>query len=194
MPFELILQNISKHINLTKEEQTFFVSLLHVKQVKRKHFILKEGEISKDSIFVTQGCLRGYTIDRDGSEHVLSFAPANWWIGDMYSLFTQQPGTMNIEALVDTDVLTLSRIDQEKLYKEVPTFERFFRIIVEKSLVSSQQRIIDNFSLTAEERYHKFCKRYPELIETVPQKQIASFIGITPEFLSKLRGRTHSGK
>jgi CRP-like cAMP-binding protein len=194
MSFDLILKNIARHIDLDEEERTFFTSLLHAKQIKRKQFLLLEGEISKDSIFVTQGCLRGYTVDKNGFEHVLSFAPPNWWIADMYSLLTQNPANLNIEALVDTDVLTLSQKDQERLYLRVPKFERFFRIIIEKSLVSNQQRLIDNFSLTAEERYLNFCKRYPGLIETVPLKQIASFIGITPEFLSKLRGRIHSNK
>ena len=133
------------------------------------------------------GCLRGFTIDKDGFEHILNFAPKDWWIGDLYSLLAQRPGIINIEAIEDSEVLLLNREKQEELYYKVPKFERFFRIIIEKSLVAYQQRIIDNLSLTAEERYIKFCKKYPMLINSISQKHIAAYIGITPEFLSKLR-------
>jgi len=131
--------------------------------------------------------LRGYTVDQQGFEHVLQFAPENWWIADMYSLLSQKPGQLNIDALEDTEVLLLPKSEQEKLYLENPKFERFFRIITENSLVSNRQRVIDGLSLSAEERYHGFCKRYPSLIERLPQKQVASYIGVTPEFLSKLK-------
>lgn len=149
--------------------------------------LLKQGEICRYSSFVVQGCLRGYSIDENAIEHVLNFAPQNWWIADMYSLITQKPGVLNIEALEDTQILTLSKISQEELYVKVPVFERFFRIIIENSLVSYQQRLLDNLSLTAEERYNNFCRRYPTLIRCVPSKQIASYIGVTPEFFSKMK-------
>ena len=149
--------------------------------------LLKDGEICRYSSFVVQGCLRGYSVDENGFEHVLNFAPQNWWIADMYSLITQKPGVLNIEALEDTEILTLSKISQEELYVKVPVFERFFRIITENSLVSYQQRLLDNLSLTAEERYNNFCRRYPTLISCVPSKQIASYIGVTPEFFSKMK-------
>ncbi|MBL7922420.1 MAG: Crp/Fnr family transcriptional regulator [Bacteroidia bacterium] len=186
----LILKNISKHITLTKAEQEYFVSLLDSKYIKAKHFLLKAGEVCKESAFVTSGCLRGYTVDKEGVEHILSFAPKDWWMGDMYSMLSQKPGNLNIEALVDTEVIVLSKKNQEKLYEKVPKFERFFRIIVEKSLVAFQQRLMDNLSLTAQERYLKFCTTYPAIINTIPQKQVAAYIGVTPEFLSKLKAKT----
>ncbi|MDN3550347.1 Crp/Fnr family transcriptional regulator [Mucilaginibacter aquaedulcis] len=187
MPLNLILQNIAKHINLTKEEQDVFTAYLQTKKIKRKQFLLTDGDICKYSAFVTSGCLRGYTVDKGGIEHVLNFAPPDWWIADMYSLLSQKPGMLNIEALEDTEVLLLSKANQEKLYLEIPKFEHFFRILVENSLVASQQRLIDGLSLTAEERYNNFCKRYPTLIDNLPQKQIASYIGVTPEFFSRMR-------
>ena len=186
----LILKNISKHITLTKAEQEYFVSLLDSKYIIAKHFLLKAGEVCKESAFVTSGCLRGYTVDKEGVEHILSFAPKDWWMGDMYSMLSQKPGNLNIEALVDTEVIVLSKKNQEKLYEKVPKFERFFRIIVEKSLVAFQQRLMDNLSLTAQERYLKFCTTYPAIINTIPQKQVAAYIGVTPEFLSKLKAKT----
>jgi CRP-like cAMP-binding protein len=133
--------------------------------------------------------LRGYTIDKNGIEHVLSFAPPGWWMADLYSLFSEKPGTLNIEAIEDTDIILLSKFGQEKLYTEVPRFERFFRVLTENSLVASQQRVIDNLSLTAEERYNLFCKRYPTLIDHLPLKHIASYIGVTPEFFSRMRNK-----
>jgi CRP-like cAMP-binding protein len=184
---DLILNNISGYIRLNGEEKAFFVSLLKPVKLKRRQMLLKEGEICRYSSFVIQGCLRGYSVDENGFEHVLNFAPQNWWIADMYSLITQKPGVLNIEALEDTEILTLSKISQEELYVKVPVFERFFRIIIENSLVSYQQRLLDNLSLTAEERYNNFCRRYPTLISCVPSKQIASYIGVTPEFFSKMK-------
>jgi CRP-like cAMP-binding protein len=191
MPFTLILNNLAKHIHLTKDEQDIFTAFLQSKKIKRKQFLLTDGDICKHSAFVTSGCLRGYTVDKSGIEHVLSFAPPDWWIADMYSLLSQKPGTLNIEALEDTEVLLLSKTSQEKLYLQIPKFEHFFRIITEKSLVASQQRLIDGLSLTAEERYHNFCKRYPTLIDHLPLKQIASYIGVTPEFFSRMRNKKH---
>jgi CRP-like cAMP-binding protein len=184
---DLILNNISGYIRLNEEEKAFFVSLLKPMKLKRKQMLLKEGAICRYSSFVIHGCLRGFSVDENGFEHVLNFAPQNWWIADMYSLITQKPGVLNIEALEDTEILTLSKISQEELYVKVPVFERFFRIIIENSLVSYQQRLLDNLSLTAEERYNNFCKRYPTLITTLPSKQIASYIGVTPEFFSKMK-------
>jgi CRP-like cAMP-binding protein len=187
MPFDLIFSNISKYIQLNDREKETFFGYLKLKSIKRKEFIRTEGEVCKYSTFVTSGCLRGYTVDKNGAEHVLSFAPPDWWIGDMYSLISQKPGILNIEALEDTETILLSKANQEKLYFEVPKFERFFRILTENSLVANQQRIVDNMSLTAGERYSIFCKRYPTLIDHLPQKQIASYIGVTPEFFSRMR-------
>jgi CRP-like cAMP-binding protein len=187
MSFQLIIANVCKHIQLTTPEQEQFTSYLQPKKLKKKELLLQQGEICKHSAFVTSGCLRGYSIDKNGTEHVLSFAPADWWMADMYSLISQQPGVLNIEALEDTEMLLLSKVHQEKLYNELPKFERFFRILAEKSLVANQQRLIDRLSLTGEERYRIFCNRYPTLINHLPQKQIAAYIGVSPEFLSRAR-------
>ena len=186
MDINLILQNIAKHIQLTPDEQAHFVAMLKPKTVKRKEMLLQEGEVCRHSIFVTQGCLRSYNLDKNGLEHVLAFAPPGWWIADMYSFIAQKPGTLYIEALEPSSVLLLSKEDQERLYVDIPKFERFFRIIIENSLVSSQQRLLDNLSLPAQERYRIFCKKYPSLVNCLPRKQIASYIGVTPEFFSKM--------
>ncbi len=184
---DIIIQNVSKHIDLTQTEKDIFTVMLRPKSLKRKEYWLSTGDICKHTAFVTSGCLRGYTVDHNGIEHVLSFAPRDWWMADMYSLLTQKTGILNIQALEDTEMLLLPKAQQEELYRLVPKFEKFFRILAERSLVAYQQRLIDNLSLPASERYARFCKRYPTLIYHLPQKQIASYIGVTPEFFSKMR-------
>ena len=187
MHTDLILANVRKHIDLQAEEAEFFLSLLKTRQVKRKQYLLKENEVCRHSIFVTEGCLRGYTLDKNGYEHILQFAPKNWWIADMYSMLSGQPGDLYIDVLEDSEVLMLHVEDREKLMRELPKFERFFRIILENSLITFRQRLMENLGLPALERYLLFCKRYPTLIERLPQKQVAAYIGVTPEFLSKMR-------
>jgi CRP-like cAMP-binding protein len=189
----LILTNVNKHISLTDNEQSFFLSLLEHKTIRKREILLKAGEICKHSTFVIDGALKGYTQDADSNEHVINFALKDWWIADIYSLISEKPGVLTIEALADSTIILLSRKNQELLYNKVPKFERFFRILTENSLVANQQRLINNLTLTAEERYLDFTKKYPFVLECAPLHNIASYLGITPEFLSKIR-RKIAGK
>ncbi len=189
MQTELILKNVARHIVLDKNEETFFLSLLEPQSIKRKTLYLEAGKPCKHSAFVVDGALRSFTVDQDGKEHILSFAVADWWISDMYSLLSERPAILNIEAIADSQVLLLSRHNQQVLYERVPKFERFFRILIENALVANQQRLIDNMSSTAEDRYIRFINKYPIIPSCVPQHNIASYLGITPEFLSKIRSR-----
>ncbi|WP_268848842.1 Crp/Fnr family transcriptional regulator [Flavobacterium aestivum] len=184
-----ILENINKHTTLTPEEQELFLSKTETHHYKAKTILLNSGEICKYSYFVNSGILRSFNINDNIVEHVLSFACQGWWIGDMYSLLSQKPGNLFIEVLEDAEVVLLSKENQEILYREIPKLERFFRILTENSLVANQERLMDNLSLTAEERFEKFCKKYPTLIQKVAQKQIASYLGVTPEFFSKMKSR-----
>jgi CRP/FNR family transcriptional regulator, anaerobic regulatory protein len=188
MSFELILQHVAKHISLTEEEQLFFTSLLQTRKLKRKQFLAQEGDVAKGPAFVTEGLLRIYSIDKNGFEHVIQFAPAGWWAGDVQSMLTQQPGNLYIDALEDSEILWFWKSDLDKLYATVPKFERFFRILAENAIASFQNRLVNMLSLPAAERYNTFCKLYPSLIQSLPQKQVASYIGVTPEFLSKMLG------
>jgi CRP-like cAMP-binding protein len=185
----LLLENIAKHVSLTPEEQTHFLSLTETKSYKAKTILLKEREVCTHSFFVTKGILRSYTMDENGVEHVLSFACPGWWIADMYSYLSQRKGQLYIEVNEDAEVILLSKENQEQLYHTIPKMERFFRILIENSLVANQQRLIDNLTFTAEARYDKFTKKYADLIHCLPQKQIASYIGVTPEFFSKMKAR-----
>ena len=187
MDYSLILSAISRYVSLDSEEQREFTSALGLKKFAAREVILREGEVCKYSAFVVRGTLRSYTIDKHGVEHILSFAPKGWWIADMYSLLSRKPGVLTIEAMDDSEAFVLAKKDQEQLYLKIPKLERFFRILTENSLIASQQRLIDNLSLTAQERYLKFCNTYPGLIDKVPQKLVAAYIGVTPEFLSKMK-------
>ncbi|MGF2414134.1 Crp/Fnr family transcriptional regulator [Ferruginibacter sp.] len=191
---DLLLNAIAKHISLTQDEQQQLIAVLAFKKVKKKQFLYQEGDISKQAIFVSKGCLRSYSIDKNGFEHILQFAPAGWWISDMRSIITQQPGTLYIDAVDESEIILIQKTDLEKLYTAVPKLERFFRILAENSLATYQHRLIDNLSLSALERYNNFCVRYPSLIENLPQKQVAAYIGVTPEFLSKMLNKIPAKK
>ena len=186
---ELILENIAKHVSLTSEEQAHFLSKLETNTYKAKTILLNAGEICKHSYFVNSGILRSFNINDNIVEHVLSFACEGWWMSDMYSYFSQKPGQLFIEVLEEAEVVSLSKENQEQLFHDIPKLERFFRILIENSLVANQQRLMDNLSLPAEERFEKFTTKYGTLVHKVPQKQIASFIGVTPEFFSKMKAR-----
>lgn len=187
MNVDLILKNISRHIRLDEAEKDFFVSLLRVKHLKRKEVLFREGEVAGFECFVNKGCLRTYSIDPKGTEHIVMFAIEDWWTSDLYSFLTKTPATFTIDALEESEVLQLSREGIEQLYERVPKFERFFRIMFQNAYLAQQQRINQNLSQPAEERYLRFIAKYPQIEQRVPQKQIASYLGITPEFLSMLR-------
>jgi CRP-like cAMP-binding protein len=185
--YEQILSNISKHIQLTDAEQTFFISLLKPRKLRKKQYLLQAGEVSRFEHFVSRGLLRAYTIDNKGQERIAMFAMEGWWVSDLYSFLTNTPATQHIDALEDAEVLSIEKPDLEKLYVEVPKFERFFRILLSNAFVANQQRVLATISQSAEEQYLAFIKKYPSLEQRIPQHQIASFLGITPETISRIR-------
>lgn len=187
-----LINQVTRFIHLHAEEVSLFTSYLEPMSVPRRTTLVKEGEVCRHSVFVVKGALKSYTHDKTGTEHVISFAVNGWWIADMQSLITQTPGRLQIESLADSRLLLLSKQHQEELYGKAPAFERFFRIITENALVASQQRIINNLTLTAEERYVHFMEKYPFILECAPLHNIASYLGMTPEFLSKIRRRLSS--
>ena len=186
MDNSLLLAGIAKYVNLDTGEQEYLVSVLHYKKVKRKQFLLEEGDVNTKVIFVTGGCLRSYAVDKNGTEHVLQFAPPGWWITDMRSLTTGQPARLNIDAIEDSEYIFITKADFEELNTRIPKIEHYNRIIGQNAIATYQHRQIDNVTLSAMERYANFCQLYPSLIKTLPQKQVASYIGVTPEFLSKM--------
>lgn len=184
---DLILQHVAKHIQLDEAERDYFVSILQHKTIRKKEYLLKQGDVCRTESFITKGCLRTYTIDDKGAEHILMFGVEDWWVGDLYSFFTQTPSNYFIDALEDTSVLQITKPDLDKLYEKVPKFERFFRLMFQGAYIAQQQRINQGLSFTAEQRYLNFIQRYPALEQRISQKQMSAYLGITPEFLSMLR-------
>lgn len=185
--YELLLKHIAMHISLSPDEEQHFLKAVTFRKLRKKQFLLQEGDISKGTAFVTKGLLKIYSMDRNGVEHIIQFAPPGWWAGDMKSLKNQQPATLFIDAIEDTEILWMRKEDLDQLYAGIPVLERFFRVLAENSVINYQERLIGTLSLPAVERYQAFCSKYPALIEQLPQKYVASYIGVTPEFLSKMR-------
>jgi CRP-like cAMP-binding protein len=184
---DLILKNVSQHISLTEEESKLFTSLLSIKRLRKRQYLLQAGDVCPTENFVACGLLRAYTVDEQNNEHVLMFAMEDWWISDLYSFLTNQPSSMNIEAMEDSEVICIEKQALESLYQQVPKFERLMRILFQNAFVAQQQRILSSISQTTEERYSAFIKKYPLLEQRVPQTQIASYLGMTPETLSRIR-------
>jgi CRP-like cAMP-binding protein len=193
MAFEPILHNIGKHIALEPDEAAFFTALLQYRDLPKKEHLLKEGQLCRTINYVESGALRAFHCSPDGRDSTIMFAIADWWITDMYCFVTEQPAMQNIVAIDDSCVWQLKKDDLERLYIKVPKFERFFRIIMQNSYIREQLRVLQNLSLSAEERYDIFLQKYPQLIPYLSQKQIASYLGVTPEFLSTVR-RNKAGK
>lgn len=187
-----VLRNVGRYIQLSQEESTYFLSLLKPKHLKKGHFLVEAGELTTLQSYVLQGCLRSYHIDQKGNEHVLQFAPEDWWTGDMGSVVKGTPATLHVDALEDSTVLRLERADLDVLFERVPKFERFFRILVTNAFIAAQARLLSTISQPAQERYLEFVRLYPKLEGRVPQKQIASYLGMTPEFLSTVRKRARA--
>jgi len=178
---------VSQCIALSTSELAFFHDLLTWKKFKKKEFILREGTVCHFEAFIIKGCVKSYFTSEDGDETIINFATENWWIGDLASFTSQKVSYLNFEALEDTEVFVIERQQKELLFQKIPAFERMFRLLVQRALVELQQRYFYATSKTAKERYLWFIEKYPTLIIRLPQYQIARYLGITPEFLSKIR-------
>lgn len=184
---EPLLTYFDRLIPLNKEEKEAVKDKFHSRLFRKRQFVLQEGDVCTQFNFVVRGCLRTYQIDEKGNTHVLQFASENDWINDLGSFHSLKPSSLNIDALEDTVVLQISHPDLISLYLAAPKFDRIFRVLVENAFVHLQERLLQTISSTAEERYQAFLKLYPHLINRLSQIQIASFIGVTPEFLSRIR-------
>lgn len=191
--FELLYKKINTLVSIDESEfnhlKTFFVP----KKLRKRQYFLQEGDVCKYQAFVEKGLLRSYTIDDKGSEHVLQFASEGWWMADLSSYLTNEPSFLNIDALEDVELLLITKPLWEQAMKEILPLEHYFRIIIQKHLVATQKRLLQSLAETADEKYNRFLQTYPECVQRLPQHQIASYLGITRETLSRLR-RHSAGK
>jgi CRP-like cAMP-binding protein len=185
--FDAIDRFIAKYVSLNDEELAFFHSLLRTRKVKKKNFLLQEGEICDFEAFIIKGCIRSYYLDKEGVETILLFAVEDWWVSDITSFADRKPSNIFIETIEDSELLTIDFAGKTRLLERLPAFERMYRLLVQRSLGVLQQRFYSTISETAEERYLQFLEKYPLVAQRVPQHQIARYIGVSPEFLSKVR-------
>ncbi|MBI3004590.1 MAG: Crp/Fnr family transcriptional regulator [Ignavibacteriales bacterium] len=185
--FDVLHTHIKKRIRLTQEEFNLCSKFFTPRKVKKRQFLLQEGDVCRSLAFVNSGCLREYTVDHKGEEHIIQFAIKDWWISDLNSYLSGAASTHNIDAMQDSEVLLLEKEARDGMFASVPKMERFFRLLLEANHVAIHRRINESLSVSAEERYLRFLKTYPALAEQIPQSQIASYLGITPQSLSRIR-------
>jgi CRP-like cAMP-binding protein len=188
LTIQLILECFKKYLPLNGEEAKLLAERVTQRQIKRRQMILQEGFICKHYTFVEKGCLKMYGVDEKGNEHNISFAAENDWIADLGSFYSEKPSKLFIEAIEPSVILQIEKQDLLFLFVNVPKFDRNFRVIVEEKFIELQNRLLQNLSSNANKRYADFLVQYPQLALRLPNTQIASYLGITPEFLSKIRG------
>lgn len=190
----LLLAYFQNLIPLSEAEKLLVTELFKPRLYRKRQYVLQESDTCNHLNFIVSGCLRMYKVDGKGDIHIIQFGAENWWLSNIGSFHDREPSELNIDALEDTMVLQISHENLLILYKTAPKFDRIFRVLIEKSFVSLQKRLLQNISSTAEERYLSFIQNYPELCTRLPQTQIAAFLGISPEFLSRLRNKQNTPK
>jgi CRP/FNR family transcriptional regulator, anaerobic regulatory protein len=186
---ESLLVFFDRILPLDEAEKELITTKFSPRLFRKRQYVLQEGNPCTHFYFVVRGCLRMYKIDNQGNAHILQFAVENSWINDLGSFHSLNPSTLNIDAIEDTVVLQVSREDLITVYLNAPKFNRIFRVLLEHGFVRLQERLLQNISSTAEERYTSFLELYPHLVNRISQVQIASYLGITPEFLSRMRNK-----
>ena len=187
MSFESLLTHIKNWVDLTEQEESLLEARLKLRTYLKGQFIVQAGDIYHYQTFIISGKARTFYLDSTGQEHVVAFGIENWWVGDICSFTTQSPAEFNTECLEKTTVIQMSYEDMEILYGEIPNLERYFRLIVQKAYASMSRRVVRNHSMLAKDRYQLFLESYPEIVKRFPKYMIASYLGITKEFLSMIR-------
>lgn len=189
MEYDPILEYISRYVELTVEEVSQLTTFFKIKKVKKRQFIVQPGFVCRHKSYVVKGAFRAYLVDNKGKEHTLAFAIEDWWISDYSSLIYQEPATLFVEALEDSILIQIDFKDEQTFLREIPKMEKFERIITQRSLAFQQKRLLSNFTKTAEERYDEFMSKYSAIANRVPQYALASYLGFSTEYLSKIRNR-----
>ena len=186
-----LIRYFNNYLSLSETEKAELTARFTKRQIKRRQFILQEGDVCTHYVFVVEGCLKMYKVDENGKEHNLQFAAENDWLTDIDSLHNERPSKLYIEAIEPSQILQIAKSDLWYLYTYYHKFDRIFRVMIENKFIELQNRVLQNISSTAQERYNSFLEQYPNLSRRLPNTQIASYLGITPEFLSKIRGEIH---
>ncbi|WP_315057196.1 Crp/Fnr family transcriptional regulator [Chryseobacterium indoltheticum] len=185
--FDILISHIQNKVSLTKEEKTELQSFFSVKKLKKKQYLLQEGAVCKCLSFVNKGLLKSYFTDEKGGENINMFAFEGWWISDFKSFINHEKAVLNIDAVEETELLMITLEDYDKLMLKIPVMDRYFRILYQNSLVTKDYRLIASNSYTAEEKYLQLVQKNPEMIKRVPHNLIASYLGLAPETISRIR-------
>lgn len=185
--FEVFFTHVAQKISLSDEEKEVVKTFFSPKKLRRKQYLLQEGDVCRAMAFVENGLLRSYNVDDKGLEHMIQFAWEGWWIADTYSFLSKEPAAYNIDAIEDAELLLLTLDHFEEMMLKVPRMERYFRILFQKNIISKERRLLNSITYSAEEKYLKLAESRPELIQRIPQNLVASYLGITPETLSRIR-------
>ncbi|MEB8329089.1 Crp/Fnr family transcriptional regulator [Flavobacteriaceae bacterium KMM 6897] len=184
---DAIIAHVQKYISLTKEELETFISVLSVVEVPKRKRLVEPGSYIKNEYFVVKGCLKGYYLDDNGDKHIIQFAIENWWIGDFDAFYNHVPSKLHVEAIEDSVLLAITYDDLQELFKSTPKFERYFRILVTGAFISLRGRILSTLQKSTKERYLEFCKTYPNIEQRVANYDIANYLGVSAESLSRIR-------
>jgi CRP-like cAMP-binding protein len=190
---ESLKKHIRTYIEISDEKLEKYCSAFRIQKIKKKDFLLKEGDICEAEGFVLSGCFKVFRTDKNADEQILYFGVEDWWISDIDSFINQIPSQLNIQAIEDSEILLISKEDKERLYREIPEIERLMRLKFQMSIIALQRRIVDNLSKPSDERYQDFLKEYPKTAHRLTNIQIAAYLGVTPEFISRIRRKIVSG-
>jgi CRP-like cAMP-binding protein len=194
MKADLLIESLEKQIRLSEYDKKLIVSLIRERKIQKGQFLVHQGAVSRYTNFVKEGSIRTYFIDLNGQEHIVQFAIEGWWISDLNSFIMQVPATFNVQAIENCVVLEISFENLEILYEKIPKMERYFRLLTQRAFVAFQQRVVQNISMSAEDRYLAFQQKYPKIELRIPQRLVASYLGISAEFLSKIKKRLKESK
>ncbi|OXA80945.1 cAMP-binding domain of CRP or a regulatory subunit of cAMP-dependent protein kinases [Flavobacterium aquidurense] len=192
--FDVFFSHVLKKVSLTEEEKSVLKSFFVAKNLQKKEFLLQEGEVCKYLSFVSKGLLRSYHIDEKGDEHMNLFAWEGWWTSDIYSFSFNETAQFNIDALEDSELLLITRENLDEMTLQIPKMDRYFRILFQNSLATKERRLVSSNSYTAKEKYIQLAESNPQMIQRVPQNLIASYLGLAPETLSRIKKNIALGK
>lgn len=190
--YELFFSNFNNKVSLTTEEEALIKTYLTPKKLRKRQYLLQEGDVCKAFAFIEKGVLRAYSIDDNGNEHIIQFGIEGWFISDLYSFLTGEPATYNIDAIEDAELVLINKAAHEELLRKLPKYETLTRLNITGAYLAMQKRLTSIISFPLEERYANFTALYPEIVQRVPQHMIASYMGLTPETLSRIRRRISS--
>lgn len=192
--YEVFFRKFNEKVSLTLEEEELVKRYLTPKRLRRKQYLLQEGDICKHLCVVEKGALRSYVLDEKGDEHITAFALEGWTMGDLFSFIKEEPATLNIDALEDCELVLISKPAHDELLQKLPKYETYIRKLMTDAYMALQKRTTNMISLPLEERYNALTQMYPNIVQRVPQHMIASFMGLSPETLSRVRSRITNKK